>query len=148
MPDNNDLFEGVDENAALLKFLNRKVLEQAENGNLTSNVANAVALGRTLQAGANNYARMKAASDQIWSADDMRRLMRELADAQHEAVVQVLDQSGLDERQRTELRYAIVDATVSRFEARLTSEQQRVTEDRANGITAFDQRLLENQEQN
>ena len=142
----NDFFGGVDENAELLRFLNRKVREQAENGNITGNVTNAVALGRTLQAGANSYARMKAASDQIWSVDDMRRLMQGLAEAQHAALILVLGGADLSERQRTELRYAIVDESIRLFNAAFEGQQRQVTEDRANGITAFDQRLLENED--
>ena len=141
----NDFFEGVDESAELLRLLNQKVKAQLETGNLTGNVANAVALGKTMQAGANSYARMKAASDQVWSRDDMRELMRRLADAQHEALDLVLDRAGVDADK--DLRNAIVDETIRSFAASFEEQQKQVTEDRANGITAFDQRLLENKEQ-
>ncbi|WP_428308253.1 hypothetical protein [Lacipirellula sp.] len=131
--------------AMLQKMLEESIV--AGGGHLGSHITNNNALGKAIQASAANYRKFLASSKTMWSVENVNNLMRALAEALNDAVVIALERADLDERQRTHIRHDIVDETTRLFFASFDKQQAQVTEDRAKGISALDQRLLENEEQ-
>ena len=141
-----EAWEGNNRVSAMLQKMTEDSVASG-NGNLSSHITNNAALGKSIQASVANYIRFKASSKTMWSVVDVRELMEVLAESLSDALILVLGRADLDERQRTDLRHQIVDETTRLFLASFETQQQQVTQDRANGITAVDQRLLRNEEQ-
>ena len=142
----NDLSTAANDGIALMAVLQKMVASNATTQNLSASVTNAVALAKTIQASMTNFMRLKAATDQVWSKDEIKELMHALGDALTEGLEVFFSRTDWTEQQRLDARNQAIDLISDRFASSVQVVEDHVSQNRANGITAIDRKLLGNEE--
>lgn len=145
--DLNRLQKTFDDGIVLLHKLQEMLDAQLSVGNVHSTTASVVAINKSIVSTAASLVRMRAATNEIWSKDDVEIFLRAMADAMSLALDNVLPAADLPEPVKRELRYDILTEATRLFLSTFDESQQQVTEDRRNGVTAFDIKLLNKEEQ-